>query len=84
MKNMLFLANIRFYIFDIIFSMCAIEFAEKLALIYFALSLHDLKMTDDTLKILTVVAMETYSMMTKKYYIRNNCQFYFSFHLNGF
>ena len=34
--------------------MCAIEVAEKLTLIHFALSLHDLKTTVHTLKILIV------------------------------
>ena len=52
----------------------------------FALSLHDLKTTDHTLKFLTVakvkknltVAMETYGM------IKQNCQFYSTTHLNRF
>ena len=57
MKNMLFLANLLFFI---ILSMCAIEFAEKLTLIYFALSLHDLKTTDHTLKILTVAMVKVF------------------------
>ena len=34
--------------------MCAMEFAEKLTLIHFALILHGLKMADPTLKILIV------------------------------
>ena len=43
MKKMLFLANILFFI---ILSMRAMEFVEKLTLIHFTLSLHDLKTTD--------------------------------------
>ena len=66
---MLFLLT---YVFFIILSMCAMEFAEKFTLIHFAQSLHDLKMTDHTFKILTVdkvkdVGMETYDMITKKF-----------------
>ena len=51
MKNVLFLANILFFI---IRSMCAMEFVDKLKLILFAQGLHDLKKTDHSLKILTV------------------------------
>ena len=52
--------------------MCAMEFAEKFTLNHFAWSLHDLKTTDHTFKILTVakvkdVGMETYDMITKKF-----------------
>ena len=34
--------------------MCAMDFAENVTPIHFAQSLHDLKMTDQTLKILSV------------------------------
>ena len=67
-ENMLSLAYMLYFI---ILSMCTMEFEQKLTLIHFAYSLHDLKTTDHTLKILTVakgkvVAMETYCMITKK------------------
>ena len=38
--------------------MCAMGFAEKLTLIHFTPSLHDLKKTDHTLKILTVAKVK--------------------------
>ena len=55
MENMLFLANILFFI---ILSMYALEFAEKWTPISFAYILHDLKMADHTFKSLTVAKVK--------------------------
>ena len=68
--------------------MCAIEVAEKLTLIHFALSLHDLKTTDHTLKILIVAKVKLlpwkHMAWTRRNLIRNNCQFYSTINLNRF
>ena len=67
MKNILFLANI----FFIILSMCAMEFTEKLTPSHLCHSLHDLKTTDHTLKILIVVKVKLlpwkHGMITKQF-----------------